>query len=153
MSGIFVLAPVLTLAPVVLTATSAAAAAMGFSMVTGHLANLRIEAAQQQVVQFDVAEARGLTELVGREGPIMLDRADASICFAAGKGRVQLTVHGKTGQSQQELEALGRSLLDKMTQQYAYHLVVSDLKKRGFDKVLETTEEDGTVRLQLRRWD
>lgn len=157
MSGIFVLAPVLAVAPVVLAATSAVAANLGFQVMSQKVDEFRSLFADaetsEDIVQFDVAEARGLTQLVREQGAIILDRADATLCFQAGKGRVQLLVRGKGSVPREDLERLGRSVLDGMAQQYAYHMVVSDLKSRGFDKVQEARDEDGTIRLHLRRWD
>ncbi len=156
MSGIFVVVPVLTLAPVVLSATAAVAASLGFSMVhrtVEDLQNLFHTEEGGDFVEFDVAEARGLTRLIQEQGPLVLERQDATIAFVPGKGRVQMLVRGRGGGSREDLEALGRQVLDGMAQQYAYHLVVSDLKARGFDKVEETRDEDGTLHLRLRRWD
>ncbi len=156
MSGIFVVVPVLALAPVVLSATAAVAASLGFSMVNRtaeELQTLLHAEDGEEVAEFDVAEAKGLTRLIQEQGPLVLERQDATIAFVPGKGRVQMLVRGRGGASRQELEALGREVLDGMAQQYAYHLVVSDLKARGFDKVEESRDEDGTLRLRLRRWD
>lgn len=151
------MAPVFVVAPIVLTATSAVAAAMGFAVVSKTLADVEkifggVEH-NEAVVQFDVAEAKGLLKLLNDRGPIVLDRDDATLCFRPGKGRVQLQVKSKGQATKEELEKLGRSVLDAVTQQYAYHTVVSDLKARGFDKVDESRDEDGTIRLRLRRWD
>ncbi|MEW6280029.1 MAG: DUF1257 domain-containing protein, partial [Candidatus Eremiobacterota bacterium] len=156
MSGIFVVSPILVAAPIVLAATTSVAAAMGFTMLSEKLENLQSVVdgvGQERVAEFDVAEARGLTNLINEHGPIVLERNDATVCFVPGKGRVQLLVKGKAGQTREELEALGRQVLDSVSQQYAYHAVVSDLKQRGFGKVEEELEEDGTIRLRLRRWD
>lgn len=151
MSGIFVLAPVLAAAPVVLTATAAVATAMGFSMVSGKLEEWQGLQEAEDCVEFDINEARGLTALIAQQGPIVLQREGATVVFRPGKGRVQMLVKG-TG-TREELEALGQSVIDGISQQYAYHQVVSDLKARGFDKVEESQDEDGTIRLRLRRWD
>lgn len=155
MSGIFVVVPILAAAPVVLSATAAVAAAMGFSMVRQGAEELETLFRNQgeTVVEFDLAEARGLENLLREQGGIQLDREDASLCFLPRKGRVQMLVRAKGRATSQDLEALGREVLDGITQQYAYHQVVSELKSRGFSKVEESREEDGTLRLRLRRWD
>lgn len=155
MSGIFVLAPVLTVAPVVFSATAAVAAAMGFTMATQTLDSFSelLQDDHPRVVQFDVSDARGLTQLVNEQGPIVLQRGDAVLCFRAGKGRTQLTITSPQNRSREELEQLGAQVLGAIQQQYAYHAVMSDLKTRGFDKVEEVKEEGGTIRLRLRRWD
>jgi len=157
MSGIFILAPVLAVAPAVLTATTACAAAMGFTMLSNRLDDLQHLMSDVEnvegIVQFDVAEAKGLLQIINEQGPIVLRRGDATIVLRSGKGRVQMMVQGSSGQSNEDLETLGRSVLGGISQQYAYHMVMSDLKSRGFDKVEEAREEDGTIRLRLRRWD
>lgn len=155
MSGIFILAPVLVMAPAVLTATTACAAAMGFTMLSGQLDDLQhlMQDDVAGVVQFDVAEAKGMLQIINEQGPIVLRRGDATIVLRSGKGRVQMMVEGSAGQTNEELETLGRSVLGGISQQYAYHMVMSDLKSRGFDKVEEEQDEDGTIRLRLRRWD
>lgn len=155
MSGIFVVVPILAAAPVVLSATAAVAASMGFSMVSQGAEKLESMFHQtgQTMVEFDLAEARGLEALLREKGGIMLERQDASICFLPRKGRVQMLVRAHGQASTEELETLGREVLDGITQQYAYHQVVSELKARGFSKVEETREEDGTLHLRLRRWD
>lgn len=60
MSGIFVVVPILAAAPVVLSATAAVAAAMGFSMVRQRAEELETRFREQgeAVVEFDLAEAR-----------------------------------------------------------------------------------------------
>jgi len=152
------LAPVLAAAPVVLTATTAVAAAMGFVALSQGLQEVEAELNgllqqnSQQVAEFDVAEAKGLTRLIAEQGPIVLDRPDATVCFRSGKGRVQMLVRGKGSQTREQLEELGQEVLQRIQQQYAYHSVMTDLKKRGFGKVEEVQEEDGTIRLRLRRW-
>ncbi len=159
MSGVFVMAPVLAAAPVVLTATTAVAVSLGFSVVADQVQSVQDELNRllreqpERVAEFDVAEAKGLQKLIAQQGPIILDRPDATICFQPGKGRIQMLVRGKGQQTHQELEELGQQVLQKIQQQYAYHAVVSDLKKRGFGKVEEAVDEDGTIRLRLRRWD
>jgi len=155
MSGIFVVVPILAAAPVVLSATAAVAAAMGFSMVRQGAEELEtlFRETGEAVVEFDLAEARGLENLLREQGGIKLEREDASLCFLPGKGRVKMLVRAKGRASSQELEALGREVLDGITQQYAYHQVVSELKSRGFSKVEESREDDGTLHLRLRRWD
>ncbi len=157
MSGIFVLVPVLSLAPVVLTATSAAATALGFSVAKGHLDDLQQALtdarACDDAVLFELGEARGVSQLLAEQGSIVLDRPDASACFRPGPNGAQMVVTGREGQPREALETLGRTLLDQVTQQYAYHLIVSEVKQRGVDKSQEAVGEDGSIRLQLRRWD
>lgn len=162
MSGVFVLAPVLASGPMVLTAATAVAVGMGFIAMTqgaqgidairADLTHLLGEKSPL-VAELDI-EAKGMTQLINEQGPLVLERADATILFQKGKGnRVQMLVKGKGQQTMSQLEELGQEVMNRVQQQYAYHSVVSDLKKRGFAKAEESVEEDGTIRLRLRRWD
>lgn len=162
MSGIFVLAPVLASGPMVMTAAAAVAAGMGFIALTQGAEGIQafqsdltrlLNEKSPLVAELDV-EAKGMTQLIDEQGAIVLERADATILFQKGKGnRVQMLVKGKGQQTLSELEELGQEVMNRVQQQYAYHSVVSDLKKRGFAKAEESVEEDGTIRLRLRRWD
>ena len=42
--------------------------------------------------------------------------------------------------------------IEQLTQKYAYSKVVAEAKKAGFKLVKETTENDQSVRLVLRKW-
>ena len=64
---------------------------------------------------------------------------------------MHMEVRGRA--SEEELESVGRELLQSINQHYAYDRVMSDLKSRGFESLEEEVEEDGTIRLKLRRWD
>jgi hypothetical protein len=45
-----------------------------------------------------------------------------------------------------------KSFLDPVTQRYAYHKVVAEVAKQGFQVVQETTGVDRTLKVTLRRW-
>ena len=64
-------------------------------------------------------------------------------------GRVSARVSG-ADRSDEELEQIGRRLIDGLTQQYAYHRLLTELKQRNFNVVEEEVEADGTVRLKVR---
>jgi hypothetical protein len=45
-----------------------------------------------------------------------------------------------------------RPLLDQIQQRYAYHAVVQETAKAGFELVEETSGRDRVIRLTVRRW-
>jgi hypothetical protein len=45
----------------------------------------------------------------------------------------------------------GKAWLRALTQRYAYHVATDMLAARGFDKVEETRDRDGTLRMTVRR--
>ena len=73
------------------------------------------------------------------------------VCFVKdGRGDCMMRVDGH-GKTEQELEKLGRNLLNRVSQQYAYEKITKELKKRGFNLVQETVEENQTIRLTVRK--
>lgn len=45
-----------------------------------------------------------------------------------------------------------RAVMEKVQQRYAYHMVVAESQKAGFDLVEEQVGRDQVIRLTLRRW-
>jgi len=45
------------------------------------------------------------------------------------------------------------TILQKISQQYAYSSVVDKVRKQGYTMVKETVEEDKSIRIVLRKWD
>ena len=151
MSGIVVVSPLLLAAPVVMAAATAAASSLGFTICSGRVDELRETSEEDTVVGFDVTEASGLKELLQQQGPLALKRPDALVLIREKGSGVHMEVRGRAPEV--ELETVGRELLQSINQHYAYDRVMSDLKSRGFESLEEEVEEDGTIRLKLRRWD
>lgn len=45
------------------------------------------------------------------------------------------------------------TILQKISQQYAYSTVMDKVRKQGYTTVKETVEEDKSIRIVLRKWD
>ncbi|HXE72556.1 MAG TPA: DUF1257 domain-containing protein [Candidatus Nitrosotenuis sp.] len=158
MSGVFVVVPVMISAPVVFSAATAVAAALGYSVAQRGLQDaadsLKLRGQESSTVEQEIEDSQGLAQLVDQEGELVLTRPDVVVRFTRSRGdRCRMTICGLKKQSPEELQAIGQELTEKMLQQYAYHQIVSQMKQRGFSKIEETVEEDGTIRLTLRRWD
>lgn len=151
MSGVVVVSPLLLAAPAVLAAVTAAASSLGFQWSSQKLEALQPVSEEEQVVGFDVAEAEGLRQLLNERGPLLLTREDATISLRSKGAGVCMEVRGRAPREQ--LESLGQEFLQTVSQHYAYDRVMSDLRQRGFEALEEEVEEDGTIRLRLRRWD
>jgi hypothetical protein len=57
-----------------------------------------------------------------------------------------------TGYSKADLRRIGQELIDRVTQQYVYNRVVTELKSRKMTVVSEEVAEDRTVRVRVRSW-
>ena len=151
MSGIVVVSPLLLAAPIVMAAATAAASSLGFTVCSDKVEEALDTRAEENVVGFDVTEAQGMKDLLQQQGSLVLRRPDATVVIREKGSGVHMEVRGQAAENQ--LETIGRDLLQSINQHYAYDRVVSDLKSRGFEALDEEVEEDGTIRLKLRRWD
>jgi Protein of unknown function (DUF1257) len=155
MSVVFVIVPVVAGGwPMISTAILAASAALGYravqSLEESVAAGIPLERAgglqlvmENSQVMADTL-ARGESFTVQREGIAATFRRD---------GRGQCTVHvSGAGNTDAELEAAGRELMDRVRQQFAYAKVMAELEARGFDVVQEQVEADQSIRIRLRRW-
>jgi hypothetical protein len=67
------------------------------------------------------------------------------------RGALRVCMEG-TNHSRSELRRLGQELIDRVTQQYVYHRVVTELKARNMTIVDEEVAEDRTVKIRVRSW-
>ena len=65
------------------------------------------------------------------------------------RGALKLCMEGE-GFSKAELKKAGQELVDRVTQQYVYHRVVSELKERNMNIVDEEVAADRTVTIRVR---
>jgi Protein of unknown function (DUF1257) len=64
---------------------------------------------------------------------------------------LKVCMEGK-GKSKAELRKLGQELVGRVTQQYAYHRIVTELKQRNMAIVDEQVTADQTVKIRVRNW-
>ncbi|RCK78443.1 MAG: hypothetical protein OZSIB_1363 [Candidatus Ozemobacter sibiricus] len=153
MSAFVVLVPAVMGGPAFAAAVAVAGAAMGLKLIQG--ASAVEESWQQEAeatsVEVDLPKNYALAETVDEGESTVLEGNGFRVTFAkTGRGDVQMRVEGQ-GKSERELEKLGRDLLNRVAQQYAYQKLTKELKKRGFNLVQEQVEADQTIRLTVRR--
>ena len=131
--------------PAIAAAAAAAASVMGFAG-----ASTRQDTEEMTEVELPVSSSESVAEdmALGEELVFTKDYVQVAF-FRNAQGQVSLKVRGR-GKTEGELRALGQQLADGLTQQYAYHRLVTELKRRNFNVVGEEVEQDGTVRLQVR---
>ena len=76
-----------------------------------------------------------------RDGPRHVRRDARGALRAAWRGKVSR----KT-----ELRRLGEELIGRVTQQYVYHRIITEMKNRNMAIVDEEVAEDRTVRIRVR---
>ena len=116
---------------------------MGFAVVR------REEAITQRTATKTGKKSRSRTA-----NPSLGTRRGRADCRRAGRLRAVITrdargparVHGRHGASQAELRRIGQELIDRVTQQYVYHRVVTELKDRNMVIVDEAVRKTARSR-------
>ena len=152
MSTVVVLAPIIIANwPMITAAVGAAVGTMGFAMVRREEAiTQRTATKSREEIEVDNSEI--LPSALGAEEEIVVEREGLRAIFTRdARGSLRVCMEG-TGQSRSELRRLGQELIDRVTQQYVYHRVVTELKSRNMTIVDEEVTEDRTVKIRVRSW-
>ena len=152
MSTVVVLAPIIIANwPMITAAVGAAVGTMGFAMVRREEAiTQRTATKSREEIEVDNSEI--LPSAIGAEEEIVVEREGLRAIFTRdARGSLRVCMEG-TGQSRSELRRLGQELIDRVTQQYVYHRVVTELKARNMTIVDEEVTEDRTVKIRVRSW-
>ena len=152
MSTVVVLAPIIIANwPMITAAVGAAVGTMGFAMVRKEEAVTQ-RAATKTREEIEVDNSEILASTTGTEEQIVVEREGVRAVFTRdARGALRVCMEG-TNQSRSELRRLGQELIDRVTQQYVYHRVVTELKARNMTIVDEEVAEDRTVKIRVRSW-
>jgi len=155
MSAVCILAPVVIAAwPAFSAAVVAAAASLGYQVVSEAHRGLQAEVAQETGrVNLDIPNSELVTGQLGRDQRIAVTRDGVTVTFSRdARGKAALCVTG-SGQSDEELRALGEELSGCVVQRYVYQRLMDEMHTRGFMVVEEETNTDRTIRLKVRHWE
>ena len=67
------------------------------------------------------------------------------------RGGLRVCMEGEN-RSKAELRKIGQELVDRVTQQYVYNRMVTELKQQHMNIVSEEVAEDRTVKIRVRNW-
>lgn len=148
MSTVIVVAPLIIAGwPVITSAVAAAVGAMGFSIVNAR-AEPRTRTDEKTREVIDVEDSEILAESAAQE--IVVERDGIRVVFSRdARGALKLCMEGH-GHSKRDLRRIGEELLGRVTQQYAYHRIVTELKEHGMCVVDEQVSADRTVKIRVR---
>ena len=156
MSCVCILTPVVIAAwPAFSAAVVAAATSLGYQVVseankTGHATAAPRQSGQ---VSLEIAQSELVTGTLARDQRMAVTRAGVTVTFARdARGKASLCVTG-TGQSDEELRALGEELSGRVVQQYVYQKLMDEMRTRGFVVVEEEADANRAIRLKVRHWD
>lgn len=153
MSAVCILAPVVVAAwPAFSAAVAAAAVSLGYQVSTEIVVEQEV-ASGTNVVNLEIAQSELVTDHLGREQRIRVNRDGVTIVFSRdARGRASLCVTGE-GFAEKTLRALGEELSGAVVQQYVYQRLMDEMRAKGFVVVEEQSEIDRTIRLKVRHWE
>lgn len=153
MSTVVVLTPIIIANwPVIAAAVTAAVGTMGFATAKHGEEELKQGVATKTRVEIEVEDSEILQDAAGIGQEIVVEREGIRAVFTRdARGTMRVCMEG-TGCSKTELRRIGQELVDRVTQQYVYHRVVSELKERDMTIVDEEVTEDRTVKIRVRNW-
>lgn len=152
MSTVLVITPILIANwPAITAAVAAAVGAMGFaSLQEGQISGGISNTTNREEIEVEDSEI--LESSVGTAEEIVFERDGVRATFSRdARGALRLCLEGG-GLTKGQLRKLGNELIGRVTQQYAYHRIVTELKQKNMTIVNEQVTEDQTVKIRVRNW-
>ncbi len=151
MSVVFIVAPAVVASwPLLCGAVAGAAAALGYKAL--NTGGTIIEEQADRSVEVSLEGSEIIADSMKRESEFVIAKGDITARFSrAADGRCTVHVSGHN-LTEEELSSAGRELIGKVTQQYAYNRVVSEMKKQGFTVTSEEVAADKTIRINVRKF-
>ena len=152
MSTVFVITPIIIANwPVISAAILGAVGSLGYTAVAEVVQNNLHETGVTRA-EIDVAESEILQATEGLDQQIVVQRDGVRGVFSRdARGALRLCLEGH-GYSKSQLQQIGEELIGRVTQQYVYHRVVTELQERNMAIVGEEVAADNTVKIRVRNW-
>jgi hypothetical protein len=153
MSTVLVVTPILIASwPAISAAVSAAIATMGFTIAHDSVTGSSSTQSGMSREEIEVDDSEILADAVGTDEKIIVEREGIRATFSRdARGGLRLCMEGH-GMRKSQLRELGEELLGRVTQQYAYHRIVTELKDRNMTIVDEQMTEESSVKIRVRNW-
>lgn len=148
MGAIIVLTPLVVSAwPAVAAAVMGAAASMGFSVPSPTVAEAK---PRKRQVETEIENSEVVSDELQRGERITIQRGDIAIEFGRDhRGRCTVCVTGEA-HSEKELKAIGEEVAGRVVQQFAYHKLMTELKRRNYSIVEEKVLQDQSIQVRVR---
>lgn len=152
MSTVMVITPIIIANwPAITAAVTAAVGTMGFAALqeTEVGGRVGVTTAREEI---DLEDSEILQSAAGTGEEIVVERDGIRATFSRdARGQLKLCLEGG-GLTKSQLRKLGEELIGRVTQQYAYHRIVTELKERNMTIVDEQVTQDQTVKIRVRNW-
>jgi hypothetical protein len=147
MSTVCILTPIVVGSwPAIAAAVAGAASAMGFSVAAGELP---ARSGRANSIETEVPNSQVLAEVLERGETIRISRGGVDVEFGVDdRGHCTACVRGPHDAA--ALRQIGEEVTGRVVQQFAYHKLMSELKKRNYALVEESVERDASIQLRVR---
>lgn len=153
MSTVMVITPlVIANWSVISAAVMGAVGTLGFAIAREQ--SEEAENREEGVIRAEIeVEDSEILETGGDTGEqIVVERDGVRAVFSRdARGALKVCVEGE-GYSKGQLKQIGEELIGRVTQQYVYHRVVTELGERNMAIVGEELLQDRTVKIRVRNW-
>ncbi len=155
MSTVLIIAPlVVTSWPLITAAITASVTALGYAVTADGV---------QAFNECRDSNERVREEITLENSEILADARNRGETMSVEKGNIKATFHrdirgtlrltiDAVGLTKNEIRRIGDELIGRVTQQYAYNRLVTEMKERGMTIVEETVEEDDTVKIRVKNY-
>jgi hypothetical protein len=133
--------------PTIAAAVTAAVASLGFAAVQDQTL-ARASSATKTRTEIEVEDSEVFADGMPQE--IVVERDGVVAKFSHDEsGALKLCIEGDH-LSKDELRRIGEELIGRVTQQFVYHKLMTEMDKRHMNVVEEEVTEDRTIRIRLR---
>ena len=152
MSCIFIIAPMVIVGwPLLCAAVTEAAGTLGYKARTRE----HVGEAEQETeswVDIPLEDSQVIADTMARESEFAIRKDDVTATFSrAADGRCTVHVSGQN-KTDRELSEIGKELVGRVTQQYAYNRVLTELKSLGFTVTAEEVTNDQAIRIHVTKY-
>jgi hypothetical protein len=153
MSIVMVIAPLVSASwPIISMAACSAATSFGFTMLKKEHEDRSQQKAPEEMAEMELENSAVFKESLRNEKQMVFKKDDIKLTFYADEhGKYMLRVKGAK-KTKAQLQQIGKEMMNRFTQQYAYNKVVSELKRKGYAVAAEEILENKTVRVVVRRF-
>jgi hypothetical protein len=150
MSAVVVVTPLVIASwPAITAAVTAAISTMGFSIAQG-LERARQMNLTKTRTEIELEDSEILNEAAGVSEQLVVERDGLRAVFSRDvRGALKVCLEGE-GFTKTQLRQIGEEMIGRVTQQFVYHRVMTELKERHMNVVDEEMTEDRTIKIRVR---
>jgi hypothetical protein len=153
MSSVIVVTPLIIAGWPAITATvTAALSTMGYALAKDAGPRRRARANTKTRAEIKVEDSEVLEGAGGTGEELVVEKDGIRAVFSRdARGALKVCMEGE-GYSKAELRRIGEELIGRVTQQYVYHKLMTELKNRNVPVVDEEVTEDRSIKIRVRNW-